>query len=149
MPIIGGVNTPRLHLALAALRSGLYPQSAGCLHRTEPDDSHQPGWCCLGVFTDIAVKIGGVQLERVTREGMEFFSGEHAFLHPAVADFYGFTATNPMLCFPDGNSGSASSLNDYGFAASSAGRDDGSCENLTFSEIADAFEYTYITGGGA
>ncbi len=137
------IHIPRLRLAIAALRSELYPQGSGCLHRTEPDDSHQPGWCCLGVFTDIAVKIGGIQLERVIRDGREFFSGEHAFLPQAVAYFYGFASTNPMLRFPDGNSGSASSLNDCGFAGSAIAAVS-ECIPLTFPEIADAFEYTYI-----
>ena len=139
------INIPRLRLALAALRSELYTQGTGCLHRTEPDDAHVPGWCCLGVFTDIAVKIGGVQLERVIRDGKEWFNGEHAFLPQAVADFYGFVSTSPMLRFPDGNSGSASALNDSGFGASA--RPGEHCTPLTFPEIADAFEYTYITQG--
>lgn len=140
------INIPRLRLALAALRSELYTQGTGCLHRVEADDTHVPGWCCLGVFTDIAVKIGGIQLERVVRDGKELFNGEHSFLPPAVAGFYGFASTNPMLRFPDGNSGSASSLNDCGFAASALPSDE-HCTSLTFPEIADAFEYTYITGG--
>lgn len=138
MPVISGVNIPRLRLGIAALRSGLYVQATGCLHRVTADGTAKPGWCCLGVLTDIAIKIGGVQLERIIRDSREFFSGENVFLHPAVVDFYGLPGSNPILCFPGKLSNSASSVNDVGW--------DMNCTTVSFDEIADAFEYTYITG---
>lgn len=45
-------------LWLSALRSGEYEQTTGVLHRGAADDSDAPGFCCLGVLCDLAVKNG-------------------------------------------------------------------------------------------
>jgi hypothetical protein len=45
---------------VAALRSGKYDQTKGYLRRTKPSkmSGDAPGFCCLGVLCDIAVKEG-------------------------------------------------------------------------------------------
>lgn len=47
-----------------ALRSGEYPQTKGRLQRTQPDryeSETKPGFCCLGVLCEVAVKHNVIQ----------------------------------------------------------------------------------------
>lgn len=44
-------------LLVDALRSGDYPQTRGYLQVKEPVESRQPGFCCLGVLSEVAVSV--------------------------------------------------------------------------------------------
>lgn len=139
-PDASRINIPRLRLGIAALRSGLYSQCKGRLHQISEHGDNE-GWCCLGVLTDVAVKLGGIQLARVTIPDRNYpgylqeeFGMEHSFLPPQVMQFYGLPYGNPLLLVPgpDGHVPvSATMLNDT--------------YDALFDQIADAFEYTYIT----
>lgn len=48
---------------LNALRSGDYKQATGKLCKINPEDGSVEGWCCLGVLTDVAIKLNAVELE--------------------------------------------------------------------------------------
>jgi hypothetical protein len=85
-------NLKRIRLWMRALLSGKYKQTTNCLRDMR-------GLCCLGVACEI--------YRRHTRKGgwgKEGYSGRRAFLSEedflpwAVANWYGFNRTNPMLC---------------------------------------------------
>ncbi len=77
-----------------ALRSGEYPQTKGRLVRTQQDtDVYPPGYCCLGVLSEILVRHGVLsRLERdfcdpkYTAATGEKTMPEEMTLHPAAIE---------------------------------------------------------------
>lgn len=138
------INVPRLRLGIAALRSGLYRKGTGYLHRTAEDT-----WCCLGVFTDVAIKLGGLDLSReIIPAGnydpeFERFGGiDTQNLVIAVAEWLGFGyVTDPDLPLSPEDAEQkrrqdtlyATTMNDHGLFFETGVSPD-------FSDVADAFE---------
>ena len=157
----------RIRLLVAALRSGQWKQGTGNLCAIPPESGpieefdataqriQQEGeLCCLGVACEIAVA-DGVELER-TADGeisrihyreLATFNGSAEQLPSLVRDWFGLGFRDPLLLVPvqvvaqlpedhylhrrsPSDMHSASTLND-------------TCL-LTFAEIADCFEYTYL-----
>lgn len=133
-------NKERIRLFVEALRSGDYQQGNHVLGF--PADYGTKKFCCLGVATEVAV-VEGCKLTRelgiansrsayIYRDPQgqepEDSATRGIYLHPRVQEFYGFDTCNPLL-----NAGRAADLNDV---------------NLwDFSQIAQAFEDTFLTDG--
>jgi hypothetical protein len=137
------VNVPRLRLGIAALRSGLYKKGIGFLHRTADDT-----WCCLGVFTDVAIKLGGLGLSREIIPARDYNPEYEQFggidtqnLVLAVAEWLGFGSdTDPSIPLSAEDAERmaqdetyATSMNDWGISLSHNPFPD-------FTDVADAFE---------
>ena len=101
---------------VAALRSGEYPQTTGCLRDAD-------GYCCLGVLTDLAVKDG------VGGWGTDF-DPSLGFLPRLVVEWAGLAVSNPNLTGVIDGDDTGDSY------PASASNDDG----VPFSTIADAIE---------
>lgn len=120
-----------------ALRSGEYEQTQGKLHRTEaeekPGRDFPPGYCCLGVLCDLAVKAGVIDAPRDSGEGSEMYAGEDFFLPADVQDWAGLPY-NPATTARDQEDYKLSELND-GEACSGE-----RFEPFTFEQIAQLIE---------
>jgi hypothetical protein len=143
------INVPRLRLGIAALRSGLYPKGAGYLHLTH---NGKDGWCCLGVLTDVAIRLGGLDLPRETlpageggceagEGGCELFGDPREDyrdqdLPDKTADWYGLPRQDVELPLGESDSGRtwqyATAMNDVGLPGAGG-------SSLDFSDVADAF----------
>lgn len=143
------VNKGRVGLLVAALRSGLYQKSTGRLHITRTyeyeNSGREPGWCCLGVASDIAEKFG-VNVTRRTVEhdtyACEEFGGNEAYLPVEVQEWYGFTSPNPVLRTPEGyGDATAAELNDMGMTSKVTGES----VPVSLEDIAGFFEATFLT----
>jgi hypothetical protein len=125
------INLPRLRLAIAAMRSGLYAKGAGYLHRRDK------GWCCLGILTDVAIKFG-LELSRewvINGSQSERFGGHDTQMLCAEArQWYGLSAPEPLLPSPSGTWHGAAAWNDGG------PRDGTMAPEPDFTTIADGFE---------
>jgi hypothetical protein len=133
------VKKDRLGLLTAALRSGDYMQGQGALHRIitrHGTEKHE--WCCLGVACDVAGK-AGLALARTIDGNDESFDGEDSYLPREVADWYGFSSTNPGLLTPAGCQ-DASEVNDEGYYLD----EDDTHVSADFGMIAQFFEDTYL-----
>lgn len=138
------VNTERVALGIAALRSGDYQQARGALCK-------DGGYCCLGVFCEVALANGleGVDVETTT-EAMyaadysikdvpgKSYDREKGYLPRAVAEWYGFKVSpsskvaDPLLTVSEDDfQVTATALNDS--------------RQWSFGQIADAFEATFMT----
>jgi hypothetical protein len=137
------INVPRLRLGIAALRSRLYRKGTGYLHRTAEDT-----WCCLGVFTDVAIKLGGLDLSReiipaghLDPEHERFGGIDTQNLVLAVAEWLGFgyqmdpgVPLSPEDAEQKGQDTLyATTMNDHGLVYAAGASPD-------FSDVADAFE---------
>lgn len=85
-------------LWMAALRSGEYHQAMGSLHYR----SEIPGFCCLGVLCDLAVKAGVTDQRAIPngeRTGYRCNNGtyETAYLPDTVLEWAGLTHANPTV----------------------------------------------------
>jgi hypothetical protein len=114
------INVARLRTAIAALRSGNYPQGRKMLRAPE-------GYCCLGVLTDVAIKADReVALSVGDYIDTATVWYERPELPPVVRDWYGLEDTNPILLFDDVNDRTAIDCNDE--------------LEMSFDPIADLFE---------
>lgn len=131
-----------------ALRSGNYRQSKGRLNRliegrrdNPLDQDQKVGMCCLGVLCHLAAEAGVVRAER-SGELMRYDEETHV-LPARVMQWAGFVTNNPFVDYPRGAtyevdgplSEPLTILNDE--------------TGLTFSEIADAIEATYLAKSDA
>lgn len=132
-------NTENMQKFVDALRSGNYVQGQNALERM--DASGKMTNCCLGVACRVAIA-NGLALEVIRKEGVgaTHFDEETAFLPKRVKDWLGVETGNPVLKAFDPDTMvegvdldilTATFLNDT--------------HNYTFSQIADAFERTYLT----
>lgn len=125
-----------------ALRSGEYAQTKGRLQRTEPDryDSEtKPGFCCLGVLCDIAVKHNVIKTVGTYSDGHVKYGTDHlysdAFPTTTVQDWVGindFIVTTAIVVDEEMETDriGLTELNDiHGF---------------TFGEIADLIESEFL-----
>lgn len=152
-------NISRVWLLVGALRSGLYEKGRERLHKiitTTAEDGTatvRDEWCCLGVGSDAYARFGG-SMERETRPFIydergpgveeERFNGDGSFLDPEVMEWFGFTGDNPYLIF-EGDTYTASELNDCGVRMrDDRGRLVEGRRQVSFEEIAQAFEDTYL-----
>jgi hypothetical protein len=120
------VHQDRLALGVAALRSGAFKQGRGTL-RDKYDE-----FCCLGVLTEIAIANGCVVQHHMDGDlGVWIYGGQGCVLPEPVQHWYGFDDADPELIDTKGLRLSAIRANDL--------------LNLSFTEIADAFERTYAT----
>lgn len=148
----------RFILFLEGLRSGRFEQVKNRLRdyfftddeeiKSNPEKPHW-GFCCLGVMTEVACEIqpGIVSFDPVARsytwqEELVFSKGfeettelhslhEEAVLPNPVMSLFGMTQPGPEVIMPCGfHVVEATWLNDEG--------------DWTFSQIADAFAYTYL-----
>lgn len=128
------VNQERLKLLIEDLRTTTAPQITGKLRK---DD----GFCCMGRACVVAIA-AGVELE-VEHDGFGItrYHGEAEMLPWEVSDFFGFGDVNPMIQLPrpfKSSYGTAYAATTLGYANDTIG--------LSFTEIADALEATYVTG---
>lgn len=154
-----GVDTERVRLLVQALRSGQFRQGRESLAQSA---SSGDMFCCLGVACEVAMQ-HGLPLGRFLDEAESRYYYYHdryrddMGLPEPVSDWYGFregsgnNVANWWVKTPEGlgevvcnvathNHGdrnwvSLATLND--------------CFQLTFEQIADAIEATYLTGGAS
>lgn len=147
------INVPRLRLGIAALRSGLYRKGTGYLHRL---DDGKDRWCCLGVFTDVAIRLGGLDLSReiIPAGGgdpvYERFGGVGTQnLVIIVSEWLGFGSdTDPLIPLAaedrerkGADAIYATSMNDWGIGESIPSTPTPSpTPSPDFTDVADAFE---------
>lgn len=139
------VNRERVRLLVDALRSGEFTQATGTLHRTEEDEPE--GYCCLGVACVVAMR-NGCAVEEVSNNGENIFRAtgdafdeSSGYLPKVVVEFYGFDVApngDPELDKDGVSNGRARE-----WLVLTATKVNDQLE-LDFSEIADAFEYTYL-----
>jgi hypothetical protein len=138
------VNEERVALGIAALRSGEYKRGKGTLHRISARGEET--WCCLGVFTDAAIRAGADIPRAIVPEGEQsaekFGDQVNEFFCRQAEEWFGFGSVDPLL-HGENDAGDtweipASDWNDQGIPGEDAPRED-------FLDIADAFELTYIT----
>jgi hypothetical protein len=138
-------NKPRIKLLVDALRSGEFKQGKGHLEiiETDSDGNETITNCCLGVACRVAMANGhplkvdriGFAPWQVTEFGAPTDDPSEAVLPTSVMRWYGLNQANPSLRYNDEWS-EASSLNDGDSSWGKAG--------LSFDEIADAFERTFL-----
>jgi hypothetical protein len=144
---VSQVNKERVALLVSALRSGEYEQ---CRSHLRVDNRY----CCLGVATEVAIKNGLEGLE-ADREGYIWEHGglgtayEEASMPNPVAEWYGLDG-NPELHNPHFQAEAGNYL-DYDGSPDPSWEVDTATEcnderAMDFLAIADAFEYTYLTG---
>ncbi len=113
---------------VAALRSGDYKQTTGCLHDIG-------GYCCLGVASDVYLKERGLEWVKHSDplSTLQGINSEYACLPSEVEDWLGADECNPHLYVKD------VPTDDYaeGEFSMSACNDD---LKLTFNQIADLIE---------
>ena len=132
------VNKERVALGIAALRSGQYKRGAGKLHQVIGDGTSY--WCCLGVFTDVAISHGLEVSRAMTHDRSEQFGDqENEYFCEEAREWFGFEDADPLLRGDQENDAGveASDWNDIGGPYEHEPRED-------FTDIADAFERTYI-----
>jgi hypothetical protein len=123
---------------VAALRSGEYEQTTAALHRLAPSgdpDSQrpQPGYCCLGVLCDLALK-AGVITSRV-QGALEVYDVEDdATLPRSVAEWADFQLAVPNFDYAYRIGGY---FDDQGVSHALTELNDG---GMSFAEIADIIE---------
>lgn len=136
-------NTENMRKFVEALRSGEFTQGIGWLERTDKPTGVTKN-CCLGVACRVAYR-NGVELNPLTnfRELVEF-DGTSDYMPALVSEWLGLEAKtendnstpsgawmgNPKLLTEDGTECLATELNDS--------------HMYSFSQIADAFERTYL-----
>ncbi len=127
------VNTGRVALGVAALRSGEFARGPEYLHNLVTGKM-----CCLGVFTYIAIR-NGLDITVDTSGDHAIFGGQDGeTLCWEVSDWYGFDDDDPLLEDEHGNGGYATKWNDDGDPAYGIVRED-------FTDIADAFGRAYLS----
>lgn len=143
------VNRERVRLLVDALRSGDYIQGQSYLKSFKDHVSlsplpHEVRHCCLGVACEVA-KSNGADVVENRNEGelmsrfgepgsftYKYLTGTSVcYLPHVVRDWYGFVSDDPVVTH-DHEDCSATYLNDG--------------LRLSFDEIADAFERTYLGG---
>lgn len=131
------VNKENMRLFIEALRSGEYRQTTKNLAVKRGDSEW--GYCCLGVACEVAIA-SGVELE-VTESETRYtestiyrrrYNGTAAVMPEPVVEWLGLPplTADPDLIVGDGEIRCASYLNDD--------------RKLTFAQIADAFERTFL-----
>jgi hypothetical protein len=91
---------------LKALRSGEYEQAEGKLCRPagyegKPNDT----FCCLGVLTDVAIKLGAVQLDTEDCRYARTYTDpagetcDESYLPPVVQVWAGLDSSNPSVTY--------------------------------------------------
>lgn len=126
------INKERLKLGLKALRSGKYKQTRGALARLNPDAPTGREYCCLGILTETAIENNcDITVKNMDGSDVIFYGHQDQFLSlPFKAqDWYGFDSHDPKIKY-NGREVRASYLNDS--------------LRLSFDQIADLFEETYI-----
>jgi|SRR5688572_18258861 len=138
-------NPERVALLVAALRSGDYEQVQGRLAVTvaTKDGVEQWKYCCLGVACEVAIANGvEVPVAMLQNPGAPFvlrsYDNGIVSLPRQVGDWFGFSSDDPMI---DVNVDSDPSFPLRNVSATHANDSIG----LSFAQIADAFERTYIT----
>lgn len=155
------INKERLAKGIAALRSGDFKQGMGSLRQVTGELGREElTYCCLGVFTELALRDGcpGIRRTETTGYGQAWFEvfipaegcscsneecenksdrwalGGNGVLDTHVRGYYGFGQDDPEVPYPGvaNDITSASSLNDR--------------LHLNFDQIAQVFEDTYLTG---
>lgn len=131
-------NTENMRKFVEALRSGDYVQGQNSLEYTDISDKVTN--CCLGVACRVAIKDGlALQVNSSGAvSGATYFADETAFLPHAVQDWLGIATGNPVLKAIDPMA--LDRLSEELLTATYL-NDSGLC---TFSQIADAFERTYL-----
>lgn len=92
-----------------ALRSGEYEQGEGKLCRpahSDMNDTDKDEHCCLGVLTDLAIKLGKVGLTAKDGEYSVFYvsgdgQSDEAYLPDVVAEWSGLNSPNPQVRYTD------------------------------------------------
>jgi hypothetical protein len=126
------VNKERVQLLIDALESGKYRQGYGALSRVDVEGNRHD--CCLGVACYVANENGAGLVVETYNDHHFVIDGLDGLLSQKALKWYGFTSNNPVLKQRGHftlNGRAAAVLNDRG---------------VPFSEIADAFRYTYIEG---
>lgn len=128
------INQERLKLLIEDLRTTIAPQITGKLRQGD-------GYCCMGRGCIVAIAAGVCLDQEEDGDGNHSYQGETTMFPWEVTDFFGFNDPNPMIQLPrpyrtpDGVLYPGATL---GYANDTIG--------LSFAEIADALEATYITG---
>lgn len=139
------VNVENVRKWVDALRSGNYEQTDGQLRKE--DDEGVVGFCCLGVACDISELGTWDENDGFRIDGVEYYDDEDGrepdsgYLPIEVADWLGVFGNNPVLkatvplADSDLTEAVASNLNDL--------------YHLSFEQIADAIERTYLSDAEA
>lgn len=126
-------NKENIRKWVTALRSGEYEQGTGSLNENGKK-------CCLGVACEVmlteqpdSLQVGEASTGDNEGEFRVTYDGEGGYLPHSVMTWLGFDHINPVLMRegPENHPVSATTLNDT--------------LRLTFPEIADAIEKTYLT----
>jgi len=130
---------------VAALRSGKYAQTRGCLEVVKEEDDTPVGFCCLGVLSCLAVE-GGI-VERTIDE-----RGVAASFHPKNSDpYYGSISFLPGVVRDwagiNSDDGRFGGVNDSLTRMNDGEKElDGTIVNQkSFAEIADFIEQNYMS----
>lgn len=138
------INRERVRLLVDALRSGRFQQGYGHLRAKNE-------YCCLGVACEVAME-NGIQLNVVPAAAPHMvadqFDGHSSDLPDAVIGWYGFGYTSdPSLRMPPllhaQRVERKQKVPSFSFASAIALND---TFKFSFDEIADCFEYTFLTG---
>ncbi len=117
------MNKERVMAWVAALRSGEYEQTQGCLHKDN-------AYCCLGIGCVVAMK-GGLELELGTSYANRVTYDGHAGGMPGkVREWFGGDPAITITAIYNGEQHSLADLNDV--------------YSLSFNQIADCLEETYL-----
>jgi hypothetical protein len=118
------------------LESGEYPQTRGCLRRTEAAPNGDPaGYCCLGVACETAMKHGVELRVEFLDNGIVSYDGSTQLLPEKVAEFLGTTDDemyNPELAYAQGLGRTRAAYANDGF------------QNWSLARIAHAIRETYL-----
>lgn len=122
------VNREAIVEWVAALRSGEYTQGTGALKYT--NNGFAARYCCLGVACEVFAERARIAAAVLRGSGLVEFAGNHSYLPGAISEYLGLADEfDPPLLMASGVHHPASKLND---------------EGMSFAEIADAIERTYL-----
>ena len=120
------VNVENVRLWVDALRSGKYEQTTGALHKIFINGGS--GYCCMGVACEIAID-HGLDIDVRQTPDKVFYDGNSLWLPASVAGWLGIPE-EAVVVWRDSQY-SLANLNDG--------------VRLSFGEIADIIEETYLT----
>lgn len=126
------VNKERVQQLVDALRSGDYSQTRGVLQRLDGSN------CCLGV----ACRVAGIEakLDPFYKKQV-LFDSNLTILPETVRKYYGFNLRDPLVDIPPHIQNKYPDLKRDELKFASVLNDS---YQLSFSEIADCFEYTFL-----
>lgn len=138
------VNKEHVQHLVDALRSDKYPQTHNTLQRVSVDRNfYGPGYCCLGVACVLVKDKLQLSVETTTN-GQVIYDGSHNFMPSSVSGYYGFHRDDPLLLIPNLLPWYKRCFSNASKYLTVSASDANDTYKLNFSQIADAFERTYL-----